>query len=1535
VKTLALLTTLAGGLVAHPYISLSTPEIYAPGQPVEVRLEVSGTDVVHMRLYRIEDPMEFFARQENLRSPKVTEKKKPANFFHMLGGLVERPRRNSRYLAREILSEESRIALRDFFALPALEKPAETGEPARLGPSSIPRLKGYPLLREGTIRFEKKKKKDAYNDDYYYYDSDYHYKTIDLEIERAGVYLVEVYYGTRVAYTPVIVTGMSLVTKQDPHGVYVFAANTADGAPRRSVKVMVLADTNLLAAGRTDSKGLFHAAFDSTHLRILASDGADFALMDRYYYYNYYNERSGSGEIKVYLHTERPIYRPDQTVYFKGVLRRRKQGLYRTPAGEELEVTVTDPQGNELYRNTLKSDAFGAFSDSLLLPSCARLGRYTLSATAADSSYHSVQFRVEEYRKPEFKVEVETDADAYVQGDAAAVTVSADYFFGAPVADAEVTLKVYRREYADYWYYYSEFVDELSARTDAHGKAVFRYRTPKPGASYRYVFQAQVRDASRRSESGEASAFVAASGVMVSLRPERYVVAPNEPFAFVVKTRDIHENPTPGRVSVVVHHDPWEKPAKVVMRKTVSTGSAGRVRVEFVPKKVGAYYVEAEVKDERGNTSRTRRWFYVAERGGYYSWGTDDIQVIFDKESYEPGERCEALVILPYEDAHFIASLESDRIYRIETQKAAGNTALLRFKVRREFVPNVFLSIAGIHDGEFFRHEEKMKVSREEELLSVRITADKERYEPGERARLSVEVTDAKGRPVRADVSLGVVDEAIYSLASEIAPSIQDYFYGEREDRVSTYSSVYFRFWGYDRTYRLSAAASDSVVLAAYKGREEPKVRQRFRDVAYWNGLVRTDGRGRAEVEFVWPDNLTTWRATARAITMNTKVGEARQKTLVTKDLLVRITTPRFLTERDSLLVSTVVHNYTSTLETVNLSFAVEGARLLDTAPRTLSLKPGASARVDWPVRCETAGLVSFLAKAQGSTASDAMRLTIHANPHGLERNVVLSAFMHKPQQRVTKDFSIPDEAELRTLEAELTLTPTIGSALFAGLAYLAGYPYGCVEQTMSSFFPDLIVADLIRDPKRGDEKLAEELPKMIQKGLARLYGYQHTDGGWGWWEHDETMNIMTAYVVHGLTYADELGFEINPTVLERGTAALAGLLEKRSQKLTSTERAYMIYALAMAPGNHLAQIKRHLAILEKGAVDPYSRALMALTYHEIGEEAKAKAALAKLKTSALSDGETVYWSGRVRAVEHWSDDATETTATALRAFLAVSPDDKVVPKIVFWLLRQRRGSRWKSTKDSALALLALAEFLGTIKDETPEMELAFSLNGDSIAAYTVSQRDLLEFARPLKLHIPDAKHGKNVLTVTKKGAGNLFFSLVLSYYSKEENVPAGGTRLKIQREYYRLIPRVEDDRLVYDKVKLPPNATVRVGEPVFVKLYVDADDDYEYVMVTDPLPAGCEVAKNRDRYRIRNERYWWGYYDYEDWGYMYSGREIHDDHSAFFVSYLWGGWREFSYVLEPYLPGRYHVMPAEVSLMYFPDKRGHSAETILTVTER
>lgn len=1523
----------------RPFIYLSTPRIYQPGEETVVELEFGGVQQVHLRLYKVEKPMEFFAEQRNIRSPKPKVERKPANFFHMLEGVAERSRRNTRYLAREIIGQRARIAIRDFLLLPNMEE--KLPSPERLGPFSIPFLEGYPLLRQWTVDAPE----DTTNNDDYYGYYGYEYEEMDLELAEPGVYLVEAFYGNYVAYAPVIVTEMSVVLKQDPEEVYVFAVNTSDGAPRARAKVLVLSDTLRMGAGRTDAKGAFATSFDSTRMRVLVEDGENFALLDKYYYsYDYfYDYETDSyvyhrdlGNRKIYLHTERPIYRPGQRVYFKGTVRFKNRGIYKTPAKQRVAVAIHDNKGNELYTDTLETDDFGGFADSMMLPDDPSLGRYTLSAVL-DSSRHSVQFRVEEYRKPEFTVDVETDNTAYVQGEAVKITVSADYFFGAPVVEGEVKLKVYRRQYNRYWYSYSDYVTVLSGTTDSEGKTVFTYNTPKDDKSYLYKFEAEVRDPSDRKQEAETNAFVASCGVLVTVRPARYVVEPGEEAEISITTEDIFRKPTRGKVQIEVYRRHWDKEKKeyvktVVSRKTIPVGSLGKATFTYVPKETGYYYVEARVSDDAGNESFHSRGFYVSQRGGYYYWGeADDVTIIFDKESYEVGEYAEALVIMPYENANFIASLESDRLYDVDVVKMDGNSSLLRFKVKREFVPNAYLSVCGVYDGDFFSARQEMKVTRREEILTIELKPDKDTYLPGERGYIDVTVKDSKGRPVKADLSIGVVDEAIYALASEIAPAIQDYFYAPRRNEVSTKSSVYFSFWGYERNYyRLFSARADSVVLAAYKGAEKPKIREIFKDMAYWNAFVRTDGQGKARVQITYPDNLTTWRVTARGITLDTKVGEARKKVLVTKDLLVRIVPPRFVTQRDSLVIPTIVHNYTRNTQEVELSFDVSGAQLLDSQAKTASIKPGGSFRADWPVRCAVPGDVVLTATALSAGDSDAMRLTIPCNPHGIERIIALSGFLPGSEENVTKNFTLPDETQIAHVTGKLTLTPTLGSGLFAGMRYLASYPYGCTEQTMSGFFPDLLIADLIRDPERGDSLLAAELPKMIEKGLAKLYGYQHSDGGWGWWRDDESMNFMTAYVMHGLLYARELDCEINPNVIDRGAQALKKFLKNRTITST-TERAYMTYVLAMAPGDHDQFVAGQLAKLEKEKPDAYSRALMSLAYLEMGETSKAENSLGKLKKLAQTEhgGDMVYYSGRVRAVEYWTDDAVEVTATALRAFVAIAPNDTDVPKMVYWLLAKRRGNRWKSTKDTALALLALAEYLGTTSDQTPRMEVTFTLNDSRLGSYSITQKELMEFNEPLEFDLGNVRYGSNALKVRKSGPGNFFYSMVVTFYSTEEGIPEGGDEMRIHRRYYRLVPKVEDNRIIYDKVDL--RGPVKVAEPVLVELRTDCERTFQYVMIKDPIPAGFEIVKDFKNYRIRDVSRWSGYYN---WRYSYSGREMHDDHMAFFYSWLYEG-KYIYYIIEPLVPGRYHTMPAEISLMYYPDRRGHSDEALITVLEK
>jgi uncharacterized protein YfaS (alpha-2-macroglobulin family) len=141
-----------------------------------------------------------------------------------------------------------------------------------------------------------------------------------------------------------------------------------------------------------------------------------------------------------YLYTDRPIYRPDQTVYFKGIMRQDEDGSYRLPVGlGDVRVRIDDPQGKELYDELLSLNEMGTLHGELLLSAEAPLGTYYLTLSHDDVEFYaSTSFQVAEYRKPEYEVQVEPERDAYMDGNRIAVTTEATYYFGGAVADADV-----------------------------------------------------------------------------------------------------------------------------------------------------------------------------------------------------------------------------------------------------------------------------------------------------------------------------------------------------------------------------------------------------------------------------------------------------------------------------------------------------------------------------------------------------------------------------------------------------------------------------------------------------------------------------------------------------------------------------------------------------------------------------------------------------------------------------------------------------------------------------------------------------------------------------------------------------------------------------------------------------------------------------------------------------------------------------------------------------------------------------------------
>ncbi|MEZ4689886.1 MAG: alpha-2-macroglobulin family protein [Ignavibacteria bacterium] len=343
-----------------------------------------------------------------------------------------------------------------------------------------------------------------------------------------------------------------------------------------------------------------------------------------------------------------------------------------------------------------------------------------------------------------------------------------------------------------------------------------------------------------------------------------------------------------------------------------------------------------------------------------------------------------------------------------------------------------------------------------------------------------------------------------------------------------------------------------------------PDVRSDFRDAIFWSPYTVTDGEGYAIVDVKYPDNLTTWRITSRVITEDTKVGQMVSSVITRKDLLIRMETPRFLQENDELVISTIVHNYLGAEKQTKVKFTGENIFLMeDSDERTISIAPNTDVRLDWKIRViQPIGEAKLYAEALTDEESDAMEVKVPLQPKGLKITETAIADFSDQNKTETKILNIPTGTDLRSSEITIAVDPSLASTLLTSMDELIGYPYGCVEQTMSRFLPTVIVANTFRDLNIPvSDATAKELPLMVNKGLQRLYGFQNSNGGWGWWQYDDGNPFMTAYVVYGLNVAKQAGYEVNESVFKKGITSIKRQL--KSSDLDATTRAYMIYTLA------------------------------------------------------------------------------------------------------------------------------------------------------------------------------------------------------------------------------------------------------------------------------------------------------------------------------------------------------------------------------------
>ncbi|MCI0363107.1 MAG: MG2 domain-containing protein [Phycisphaerales bacterium] len=790
-------------------------------------------------------------------------------------------------------------------------------------------------------------------------------------------------------------------------------------------------------------------------------------------------------------------------------------------------------------------------------------------------------------------------------------------------------------------------------------------------------------------------------------------------------------------------------------------------------------------------------------------------------------------------------------------------------------------------------------------------------------------------------------------------------------------------------------------------------VRSDFRATLLWHPNVTTDEGGLAKVTLKYADTLTSWKAVARAAGKFNQFGMGSATTRTKLPLIARLQAPRFFLIGDTVTISGVINNNTDVLQSVTPKLEAVGLDIIAMTRKGQPVKrsgridvpANGEARVDWQIGVSSLG--NQTAKLKFTAASDkyadAMEKTFAIYEHGVERFVAKSGKVRGND--VSFKLDIPSERKIESTALMVQVSPSMAVTMIDALPYLIDYPYGCTEQTMSRFLPAAITAKTLRDlgirpetamsrvfggieqanvgkthPK-GKKDLAK-LDEITQASLARLYDFQHADGGWGWWKECDSDHFMTSYVLWGLCLAKDAGLDVRQDAIDRAASYLNS--EIVEEETAYDQQAWMLHALACYHAStRRAQIGEFQAVALKNLwnnrdkLNAYTRALLALSAHNFGDKDKAQTLIDNLENGVKRDDRpdaSVIVKGvdgpneAVMGTAHcgedgiwwrWSDGGVEATAFALRAILAIDPQNKLVEPITNWLIKNRRGAQWSNTRDTAIVVLAMNDYLRATGELSPQLEYELLVNGKSIAKKQLSAEDALSAPSQFEIDRQHIRDGANDIRIVRtKGTGPIYFAAQATFFSLEEPVPPAGNEIFVRREYFKLVPRPTLLKgYVYDRFPLGDGGTVASGERVEVVMTVESKNNYDYLVFEDLKPAGLEAVAVRSGEPLHARQMKqagieraFGVGRKNDSEVLaelaqgdaadYTGdtrniyQELRDRKIALFLDRLPEGVWEIRYDLRAETPGRFHALPVMGHAMYVPEIRANSAEIRLSVID-
>src|SRR3989339_213264 len=1232
---------------------------------------------------------------------------------------------------------------------------------------------------------------------------------------------------------------------------------------------------------------------------------------------------------EAFVFSERGVYRPGEKVFVTAVVRNRDMSV---PPPFTLNLTVRGPsQGNE-RRFSSRPTANGTSIFEFTFPPDIITGPYTAEVTDQSGNWlGSCNLKVEEFIPDKLKVAIKTKKQWFGPDEKIIFTTSSMQLFGAPASGnrVETGMRVTGREYMNEnfkGYVFrdptkpeiNEFFDLGKSKLDAAGMKEYSLDpfAMNPPSALRVVVMSEVFDSGGRPVSAYKYIDVNNYETYYGIKQEN---KPSFNVGEKVKIDCVALGPDGGVLK--------ERPAEVLIKRKVWYSIFrqtlwGRNNYE-------SNYYEEVVKSEKININGKAEISFVPDIPGEYSVlvgdfngmktgkvirvtgaGDDSVdlesaetlKLILDKAKYKSGEIAYVTVNAPF-SGKILLGLERDEVFQSEVFSVNKGVNTLPLTVSGGCFPNAF--VVGLLIRPATVQNSNLPMTS---FGVIELKMDTEANKVNFKMDVPVECRSAKGIDVAltlpedgikgTDVVIMAVDEGILQITNQMVPEPGEYFFRKKSLQTSTFT-LFNDVLPEIKALREAVGGGEGADFdSKIKKHLNPLSAKKERSMVAFSGVLTPDESGVVRYHVNTDDFAGEVRVVALALQGN-KFGVLRKNVTVSEPVVVQISYPRFVAPLDQFILPVQIYNKSGAQETISVNLKTKGpAKCVNAASVKLEIQNGEQKTARFVFDADNAiGIFRCELNVEAGKFKQQKIIEIPVRPVQDRSTVVQYGSLNSGE---SQDVMVREEHNSYGREVVVSCSSSNVLKLLGGLDYLVRYPYGCLEQNVSTAFPLLFLE------KFGFQNLLfsmenKNVEYYINEAIANIEKKQNNDGSFSiWGDSGNAGEYLNCYASHFLLEAEKNGYKVNKLIMQRldeyinRTNAFnnkPGLLDRRDQnKEPEAVNPYLLYLKAKT-GKPDKETMSFMKTKRLNKMNQAERAFLSMAYSEIGD----------LKTALFVLGSENLGQNVARSLAGWLSSDDRDAALFLNALVSANPMDQRINKLADKLSESLRNGRFGNTQDNAVCFIALSKVLKRSEEKVTVEVTAPGIDASVIKGDTgYFKQSLLE--------------GKKV-KLTNKGAVKAYYSIISNGIPLNESRKNFSNGIKIERRY-----RDEQGKAV----KL---GAVVQGQLVVVSILVSpSKTGVQNIIISDLLPAGFEVENIRLRsngelgFAVENT-------------FTPSSLDIRDDRVLLFRNELAGA-ETFTYTLRAITPGRFNLPGCFVEAMYDPEiKAGDFSEEKLVIT--